>query len=1756
MKKIQKQILKRFCAILLLSAMLAVFTVPVAHADWNVTGAEEDQYGVVGSIFNEIDQFVSGAGGEELVTFTQFHGGLEAPDAGIIDPERTGIAKFGTAREFILTVLNFALSFLGIIAIAVVIYGGFLYVTSAGSEEQTGKAKKAITYAAIGILLIIGSYALVNTLITLDPGRQSAEGDVNDPTRRPPGSDGENGRDGRDGRDGVDGNNFDNDGDGDVDGDDDDDIPTTPPEIGHNRGQRSIYQIVGNSLNGHVRDFTSAYKNLSAIDSIMKRLSAVPTPKTPADNEEYFNRAKSLVQEIRNNTNPESFTHVAARKLIDGWIAKTSNRDLSDRQTDEEAEAAPDDETGAELENESEAESGQKSKKLELDQNANGLNSINKNLKGQLGDFTAKTPKSGYGINLKQEFEKELKVAGLGIFETNEAKAGDKVIDDFENAVTEIIGPDQKEEQTPPLKIECTKADAENAEGKIGIAKKLLGDSIGTAKATPFIKKGFNKQEEIERVLSGLDPDATVSTVIEQAFNDLKKACNGLPEDPSNISLFVNSLRSMRLLTLVIRNIDFVFVQIRATQISGNAPLVVEFNGLDSKDPTGVTIEDSRYEWDPEGTQTKNSDIAETQSTGDASASARARVECNQRTGPVIVCTYTQPGTYMASLKITSSDPSRVASGIAFLPIKVQPSIARINLEARAGTYKDVLRKYKTTDDGKPYIATDKTEFQAVSSEAKTSGVIFNTAGSAAGGAAQIKEFNWSFGDGTSNEKIQDANAEVIHKYKNDGIFATNLEVTDTSGRKDKKLFRVIVAPIAARILTDRQTGEPDELFEFDGGYSKSDRGGAKPTYKWTIDRVDPEPGPVTDNKSVVEVTGGKETSILRARFKKTGVYRVSLEFGDSVSTAFDNELIEIRSRKPRANFSADFPNRLRPGLVKLDASGTFDPDKDELLYQWEIFDGQGNAVEKEVTFDIEGEGALSGGDKESKILNLVFKKVGTYTIRLTAKDKLPESLQQTDVREKKIEVASVVEARFNAQYSAAVQLDTEKSEAEINIDGTVKNAERVEIDFGDRSDIADVTLGEEETTFDEAHTYKAAGTYIVTAKAISDKGNGENVIRKRVYVTPADSPFAVIEAAIDDVPVGVDEPTGDTSEPSVTVIRRKIIKFSAAQSINSNGNRATKENLKFSWSFGDNKGSTEIAPDHSYGDTSPENEPLEVKLTVTELDNSKEHTASFFVTVESKKPEVNTLSLEKKTDGEKTPVEVQLTAEGAVDPDGRITNYQFWYFDPADRERKLSVIDTQTNYALLTVETAGAEDEEHEYLFCVSVTDNENTSTECSEMFEDSALPKLKVKNGENNPPTAAFHLDSPSNSWKVGETVTFISDSEDTKDKDNENNPGSIKEYIWDFDGDGFQNDNPTTEPTVKHTYEKKSPKNGYKVKLKVIDNLGAAGYSKEFPVFITAKSQPPVVGFSCSGDPDVPRRIKCIDSSTADEQNGAKLVKWTWDFDIKEEYNCDVPPELKPTHCNGDPDDDVDSTEQNPEFEYPTNPTFFDVKLTVEDSDANVSEMVMTVNLIPGAGGSSPTGTGPTDSQTLKAELYVMDPNCTPSLTKNCHVKELRLPGNGAAVTFFWGDSRGDITQYKLDKNIHCDTDGDGNKINDTDNPDIAVGQCIDANGNQITHCWQTFYSADDQTDSSAPGKFRVKLTTETAAGETSTDNVDIIFTGPIGEMNKGQCFRTVGSAALLARLTPQNTIFFSIIGVVILLLLGYGLSGFLLKGKKRE
>ena len=70
-----------------------------------------------------------------------------------------------TPALLILNIIGGILKVLAAIATAAIVYGGFLYVTSTGNEEQARRAKMTLVYSAVGLIIIGLSVIIVNAFI-------------------------------------------------------------------------------------------------------------------------------------------------------------------------------------------------------------------------------------------------------------------------------------------------------------------------------------------------------------------------------------------------------------------------------------------------------------------------------------------------------------------------------------------------------------------------------------------------------------------------------------------------------------------------------------------------------------------------------------------------------------------------------------------------------------------------------------------------------------------------------------------------------------------------------------------------------------------------------------------------------------------------------------------------------------------------------------------------------------------------------------------------------------------------------------------------------------------------------------------------------------------------------------------------------------------------------------------------------------------------------------------------------------------------------------------------------------------------------------------------------------------------------------------------------------------------------------------------------------------------------------------------------
>lgn len=80
--------------------------------------------------------------------------------------EQTPVRHDTDLPSFIGRIIKFAVGLVGIVLVAILIYAGFLYATSAGNEKQLETAKKTMVYAVIGIIIVAIAWALTDFVIS------------------------------------------------------------------------------------------------------------------------------------------------------------------------------------------------------------------------------------------------------------------------------------------------------------------------------------------------------------------------------------------------------------------------------------------------------------------------------------------------------------------------------------------------------------------------------------------------------------------------------------------------------------------------------------------------------------------------------------------------------------------------------------------------------------------------------------------------------------------------------------------------------------------------------------------------------------------------------------------------------------------------------------------------------------------------------------------------------------------------------------------------------------------------------------------------------------------------------------------------------------------------------------------------------------------------------------------------------------------------------------------------------------------------------------------------------------------------------------------------------------------------------------------------------------------------------------------------------------------------------------------------------
>jgi PKD repeat protein len=1503
------------------------------------------------------DSWWSVDGSDDEISFTQYQGALAELTVDGYDSTLIASTDF---RDFVLTVVNFALGFLGLAAVIIVIYGGVLYVASGGEEESTQKGKKAIQYATIGLLIVLGSFAFVNTVIRGASGQ------------------GETGI-------GVSGSG-------------------STVSGGFNASAEQIRALAMEIYSGYSFLVESA-DEITGIMHDLQKESIVPENYPPKQNIiAFLSSVESKLENLQSSVGKFSLTATRTQELLreidlvmDSVNSKGNKKYIRFvKGPDTICSDGDSDENCAEEVCPYSAEATVPSQEW-LDDNM-GVYTI---FSAVTGAVTSEATTFSYyyadDYSSVDELPNEVNKVWHEYWCTSENTQGDgKAYVSYLSGMYDAWKPiHQKFDPDAPCEPTNDDSDIALCELIEPIAQDFSNDleriftSLGEiytnyADLEP-IKDGHAKEAYDEMASaygftyspgSNKGIAAPTSGALGGAWDAIINWNLQAPIDEIGVKV-ETGLDAQGELYTAFKDLEFVKSVLGADTIEGAAPLVVTFDTLGTVDPAGGSIQGSNIIWDLAGTKTLSEllaiyDPGEIPVHDDVDCSSilvRTSDGDEVATGEIgqtsKTCIFSRPGTYTSAVKIKSNDASKYAPGVSVLTIKVASPSTKINLEASgAGVTKDVM-KYDT-DTG--LLLTDKNTVSLTVDQSE-GGVTFTVPDA---GSNNVSFYKWDFGNGDTVDG--DTTGTASTKYDGAGKYVVTLEVTNELGVSDKKIFTLEIGLISAQINVDQPSGAPvNRSVKFDAENSKSDSGNII-NYKWTISpQLEGEiPTDIlTEINEIYPLTEeGANLETYSHSFTYPLKYDIDLVVTDGTNQASDTYRdFTVTSTAPVAQFDYNIPDPTQPSTVNFDGSTSYDPDgTDYFDYSWTVSPAT----------PIIDDTVDHGLDSPKPIMK--FEETGDYEVTL----KVTDQLNPTESHEvtKTVTIENILDVAWDEDQETAFQLD-EEGNVIVDFELESDNAISYEADFGDGSEL---TTGDLEDGI--SHTYQTSGKFTVNISVYDEEDNA-NTISRRFFVQSGDLPIAKINIIIGETNIL------DLSE-EISATKKDSVQFDAGESINTDG---SGRRLKYSWNFGDTNTSSKKLATHTYSELSPVDPGhFLVKLTVTDEDDPTLNSSDeVMIKVENIAPKFSNVQGIPQTREKPfiTPVPISMKVFGAEDEDGQITKYLWWYFNVDTPNDPIDFAVTQSGSAQLTIGTIGVEGEEITYGFGLEVTDQDGLTYSNQDEIDQGKYSTVNIQNGANEMPTANFSVSSTS--IFAGEELTFTSSSSDPD--------GSITKFYWDFEGDGFFNNESSDQSTVKHTYTEKNL-NGFDVKLKVIDDKGGESISDAKKIYVDSIANPPTAAFKSQViDGSHGMKVEFINNSSADEEAGAQILTQSWDFDTASELST------ADTDGDGFKDNDIDSEASNPQRLYTEAGTYV-VKLSVIDNQGNTDEVTGTVKV--------PLANDPVAAFTseLIAGKMIFTNNSLPD-------------ANSDAI----------ITKYKWDFDtesnlVNADSDGDGIKDNDGD------------------------------------------------------------------------------------------------------------------------
>ncbi|MBN1208564.1 MAG: PKD domain-containing protein [Myxococcaceae bacterium] len=775
--------------------------------------------------------------------------------------------------------------------------------------------------------------------------------------------------------------------------------------------------------------------------------------------------------------------------------------------------------------------------------------------------------------------------------------------------------------------------------------------------------------------------------------------------------------------------------------------------------------------------------------------------------GPVVTYAYAQPGNYTVTLAV--EDDAGARSEERFTLAVNAPPVARASA---------------------PRVVT-------------SSEVRFDGSGSSDPDGA-ITAWEWDFGDGGRGLGVA-----PLHVYARPGPWRVRLTVRDDSGTASGQAEDEILVVVNARPIADAgpdRMASPGEGLEFSGRASV-DADGEIVTYRWDFGD-----GTEAEGRAVTHA------------FSAPGVYRVRLTVRDDSG---HEEAVDVDEARVTVNAPpvarAGLEVLTAPGLsVRLDGSGSYDPDGTSLSYRWTFSDGASEVVGPTATRS--------------------FARPGVYEATLAARD--GSGARNGLARD-------VVRIHVNAPPRAQPGRDRFTCDRTVTLDGTASSDPDGQPlaytwDFGDGSPKASgprvshtfaqggsypVVLRVDDGTGLPNASHAASLTVTLGRPPVAEAGEDRTVCAGQVVVFNAgrsrdpdegllkflwdfgdgttgrgqsptkvyrqgglytvslsaedDSGLEACSRDVDRLTLRVAEaPVAEAGEDQ-TVCAGREVRFDGSRSRDADG-----VVNGFAWDFGDGERGGGVTPTHVYSKAGTHR----VRLTITgdRVGQCDDTDTDELVVSVHEAPAARLSAPQAVAVGE----EVALDASGSTSNGAPITSWQWDFGDStaAEGERVTHRYEKPGRYV-------------------VAMTARTDLKTDCG---ASTARGVLTV----NAPPVADAGADII---VAEGEEVAF--DGAGSRDPD-----GALTAWRWDF-GDGATG----SEARVRHTYAKAGR---YTATLSVTDDSGVgSGTASDTRIVVVNAAPRPVLAAPARACARAPVALGAGDSTDAD----GSITAWRWDF-----------------------------------------------------------------------------------------------------------------------------------------------------------------------------------------------------------------------------------------------------------------------------------